>query len=63
MAAAGYTPSTRASGTCNKPATATTWVPDDVDQYGFARWNPPDAGANQDIPEAGGGTTTTTAAS
>ena len=58
MAAAGYTRrSTRASGTASKPATATTWVPSDVGQYGFTRWNPPDAGANQDISEAGGGNT------
>ena len=31
------------------------WVPDDVNQYGFERWNPPDAGANQDIDQFGGG--------
>jgi choline-sulfatase len=32
------------------------WAPIDVEKYGFSRWNPPDAGANQTIPEAGGGT-------
>jgi len=32
------------------------WVPSDVGKYGFARWNPADAGANQDISEEGGGT-------
>ena len=47
----------------NKPADGTTWVPQDVNQYGFTRWNPPDAGANQDITEVGGGGATTTAAS
>ena len=30
-------------------------MPEDVNQYGFTRWDPPDAGANQDIPEEGGG--------
>ncbi len=30
-------------------------MPADVNQYGFTRWNPPDAGANQDIAEEGGG--------
>ena len=30
-------------------------VPADLEQYGFPRWNPPDAGANQSVPEAGGG--------
>ena len=27
----------------------------DLDQYGFARWNPPDAGANQGLDQIGGG--------
>jgi choline-sulfatase len=31
------------------------WTPEDVDKYGFQRWNPPDAGANQDPSEFGGG--------
>jgi hypothetical protein len=29
--------------------------PNDVNKYGFTRWDPPDAGANQDVPEEGGG--------
>ena len=29
--------------------------PSDVNQYGFTRWDPPDAGANQNTSEAGGG--------
>src|ERR1700741_674031 len=54
-AAAGYTPVYKGKFHCNKPANGSTWVPSDVGQYGFTRWNPQDAGANQDIPEAGGG--------
>jgi choline-sulfatase len=55
VAAAGYTPVYKGKFHCNKPANGSTWVPSDVDQYGFTRWDPPDAGANQDAPEAGGG--------
>ena len=40
---------------CNKPAAGSDWVPEDVNKYGFTRWNPPDAGADQSIPEEGGG--------
>jgi len=41
-------------------------VPEDVNKYAvtaFTRWNPPDAGADQSIPEEGGGLYDTTAAS
>ncbi len=31
------------------------WQPSDVGVYGFQGWNPPDAGANQEISEEGGG--------
>ncbi|HEV7774019.1 MAG TPA: sulfatase-like hydrolase/transferase [Conexibacter sp.] len=55
VAAAGYTPVYKGKFHCNKPANGSTWVPEDVNQYGFTRWNPPDAGANQSIPEEGGG--------
>ena len=55
VAAAGYTPVYKGKFHCNKPANGSTWVPSDVNQYGFTRWDPPDAGANQDIPEQGGG--------
>ncbi|MGO9249485.1 MAG: sulfatase-like hydrolase/transferase [Solirubrobacteraceae bacterium] len=55
VAAAGYTPVYKGKFHCNKPANGTTWVPNDVNKYGFTRWDPPDAGANQDIPEEGGG--------
>lgn len=54
-AAAGYTPVYKGKFHCVKPANGSTWVPEDVNQYGFTRWNPPDAGANQDTPEEGGG--------
>ncbi len=55
VAAAGYTPVYKGKFHCNKPANGSTWVPEDVNQYGFTRWDPPDAGANQSIPEEGGG--------
>src|SRR6202042_86291 len=32
-------------------------TPQDLERYGFDRWDPPDAGADQSIPEAGGGYT------
>jgi choline-sulfatase len=53
--AAGYTPVYKGKFHCNKPANGSTWVPADVNQYGFTRWDPPDAGADQSIPEEGGG--------
>jgi choline-sulfatase len=55
VAAAGYTPVYKGKFHCNKPANGTSWVPNDVNKYGFTRWDPPDAGANQTIPEEGGG--------
>lgn len=30
------------------------WTQSDLASYGFARWNPPDAGADQSLPEGGG---------
>jgi choline-sulfatase len=54
-AAAGYTPVYKGKFHCNKPANGSTWVPADVNQFGFTRWDPPDAGANQDADEQGGG--------
>ena len=30
-------------------------MPAEIEKYGFDRWDPPDAGANQDIDQAGGG--------
>jgi choline-sulfatase len=68
MAAAGYATPYKGKWHCNKPADINTapalqppctpdegWVPDDVNQFGFERWNPRDAGANQFICQAGGG--------
>ena len=34
---------------------AGNWTQADLERYGFSRWNPPDAGGNQDIIEGGGG--------
>src|SRR5580704_4441157 len=45
--AAGYTPVYKGKFHCNKPANGSDWVPEDVNKYGFNRWNPPDAGAVQ----------------
>ena len=55
VSAAGYTPVYKGKFHCVKPAHGTTWVPEDVNQFGFTRWDPPDAGANQDVSEEGGG--------
>jgi choline-sulfatase len=54
-AAAGYTPVYKGKFHCTKQANGSSWVPHDVNKYGFTRWDPPDAGANQSAPEAGGG--------
>jgi choline-sulfatase len=55
-AAAGYTPVYKGKFHCVKPADgSTTFAPSDVNQYGFTRWDPQDAGANQDVSEEGGG--------
>ena len=53
--AAGYVPVYKGKFHCTKPADGSDWVPHDVNKYGFTRWNPPDAGADQSIPEEGGG--------
>ena len=65
MAAAGYTRRLQGQVALQQAGQRLpTWVPDDVNQYGFARWDPPDAGANQDAAEAGRrDAMTTTAAS
>ncbi|GAB4152864.1 MAG: hypothetical protein Fur0021_18010 [Candidatus Promineifilaceae bacterium] len=54
MSATGYNVVYKGKWHCNKPA-GEKWVPQDVGQYGFTRWNPQDAGANQNIDQAGGG--------
>jgi choline-sulfatase len=53
--AAGYTPVYKGKWHCSKPATPEDAKPSDLARYGWDRWNPPDAGANQSVPEAGGG--------
>jgi choline-sulfatase len=55
-AAAGYDVVYKGKFHLTKPATG-TYTPDDLARYGFQRWNPPDAGADQSIAEAGGGIT------
>ena len=56
MAAAGYNVVYKGKWHLSKPA-GTDWAPSDVAKYGFARWNPPDAGANQSEDQEGGGST------
>jgi arylsulfatase A-like enzyme len=59
MAATDYHVVYKGKWHLSKPAAGDSdsdnWAPSDVDKYGFARWNPPDAGANQDLDQAGGG--------
>ena len=57
MKAAGYDVVYKGKWHCSKPAGAGDAVPADLEKYGFERWDPPDAGANQSVPEAGGGVT------
>jgi arylsulfatase A-like enzyme len=56
MKAAGYNVVYKGKWHCSKPAGAEA-EPADLEKYGFDRWDPPDAGANQSVPEAGGGVT------
>jgi len=54
--AAGYTSVYKGKFHCVKPANGgSSWTPSDVNKYGFTRWDPPDAGADQSLPEEGGG--------
>lgn len=54
--AAGYNVVYKGKWHCSKPAAADfVWTPADMAKYGWSRWNPQDAGANQDIVEMGGG--------
>jgi choline-sulfatase len=55
MRAAGYNVIYKGKWHCSKPAEKENAKPSDLERYGFNRWNPPDAGANQTVPEAGGG--------
>ena len=64
MKAAGYNVVYKGKWHCSKPPGDEATRPRPKPrQYGFDRWDPPDAGANQDIDQAGGGTPTTTGAS
>ena len=54
MSAAGYNVVYKGKWHCSKP-NGKHWVRGDVGRYGFQRWDPQDAGANQDIDQAGGG--------
>jgi arylsulfatase A-like enzyme len=56
MAAAGYDVYLKGKWHLCKPL-GETWSPADLEQYGFKGWDPPDAGADQSIPQAGGGST------
>jgi choline-sulfatase len=55
MKAAGYNVVYKGKWHCSKPAKKEDAQPSDLEKYSFLRWNPPDAGANQSVPEAGGG--------
>lgn len=53
--ACGFNSAYKGKWHCAKPLNSSgTWAPGDLSQYGFARWNPPDAGANENATEAGG---------
>jgi arylsulfatase A-like enzyme len=54
MSAAGYNVVYKGKWHLSKPA-GDQFAPADVAKYGFSRWDPPDGGANQDIPQEGGG--------
>ncbi len=55
MKAARYKVVYKGKWHCSKPAEPENATPADLEKYGFELWNPPDAGANQDVSEAGGG--------
>lgn len=56
MSAAGYNVVYKGKWHCSKPHNANNgnWTPQDLSDYGFSRWNPKDAGADQSLNEAGG---------
>ena len=55
MAAAGYEVVYKGKWHLSKPANGSEFTTSDLDPYSFNAWNPPDAGANQDIDQEGGG--------
>jgi choline-sulfatase len=54
VSAAGFNVVYKGKWHCSKPE-GTCFVPGDLAKYGFQRWDPPDAGANQEPSEGGGG--------
>ncbi|KAL4432200.1 hypothetical protein ABPG77_005962 [Micractinium sp. CCAP 211/92] len=53
--AAGYQTVYKGKFHLTKPSDPSgEWTQADLASYGFARWNPPDAGADQSLPEGGG---------
>ena len=56
MKAAGYNVIYKGKWHCSKPPSEQEATPAELEKYGFDRWDPPDAGANQDVDQAGGGT-------
>ena len=54
MSAAGYTVVYKGKWHCSKP-NGKHFVRIDLQRYGFQRWDPPDAGANQELDQTGGG--------
>jgi arylsulfatase A-like enzyme len=54
MSATGYQVPYKGKWHLSKPIEQ-DWTPEVVNQYGFERWDPPDAGANQDLDQFGGG--------
>ncbi len=56
MKAAGYNVIYKGKWHCSKPAYGEDATQAELEKYGFDRWDPPDAGANQDVDQAGGGT-------
>ena len=56
MNEAGYNVVYKGKWHCSKPAHSANdqWTQQDLRDYGFARWNPKDAGADQSLDEAGG---------
>ena len=59
FSAAGYEVAYKGKWHLSKPLAApddpTAWTPEDLEVYGFGRWNPPDAGENRDVSQFGGG--------
>jgi arylsulfatase A-like enzyme len=53
MSSAGYSVIYKGKFHLTKPPSG-TYTPEDLSKYGFSRWNPKDAGADQSLPEGGG---------